>query len=129
MEILKPLALIVAAVIVSVFLKGEKREFSLIVTLISSFTVLGFFSLKLGDMLGEILSFFDFDTRETMFAELIMKILGISLITQGVQNSCTDAGETSLGKNAVLIGKLALLILSIPIIKSALSEVRNIMTF
>ena len=129
MEIVKPLAFLIAALVFSVFLKDKNREVSMVITLTASAAVLVFFSLKLGDVFREVISFFDFGTREAVFAELIMKILGISLITEEVETVCKDAGETSLGKNAVLIGKLSLLMLCIPLIKDVLSEVMNIVTF
>ncbi len=46
---------------------------------------------------------------------LLLKALGICLLTQATADVCRDAGDTSLAARAELVGKGALLVLVLPV--------------
>ena len=48
----------------------------------------------------------------------LIKALGICLLTQLSADACRDAGEAGLAGKAELVGKLALLILALPLFES-----------
>ena len=127
MDILRIFGFIIVALVALVLLRDKNKEIYLVLNFTAAAMLFIFFVLKLSDIYRDITGFLDFEIMESVFVKTIFKILGITLITQQVQSFCIDAGETSMSKNAILIGKAALIILCIPIIKKALSEVRNIM--
>jgi stage III sporulation protein AD len=51
----------------------------------------------------------------TTYTQVLFKALGVCLITQLASDTCRDAGETALAAKAEFVGKVTLLILSLPL--------------
>ena len=51
------------------------------------------------------------------YAQILFKCLGICLITQFASDSCKDAGESSLGTKIDTAGKIALVVISLPLME------------
>ena len=73
------------------------------------------------DLLFDAISFFKELTERSGLSSLavqtILKCVGISLITEFASDTCRDAGETSLAARVELFGRVASLIVSIPLFK------------
>lgn len=57
----------------------------------------------------------------------LFKIMGVSFLGEIISSICTDAGCSSLGKSLQLLGSVVIISLSIPLIKSFLSLLQNIL--
>ena len=53
----------------------------------------------------------------SLAVQTILKCVGISLITEFASDTCRDAGETSLAARVELFGRVASLIVAIPLFK------------
>lgn len=69
---------------------------------------------ELGDLDGELLM-------------VLIKSVGIGLLTEIVAMVCSDSGNTSMGKSLQLLGTAVILWLSIPLFTALLDLVRDIM--
>ena len=73
------------------------------------------------DLLFDAISFFKELTERSGLSSLavqtILKCVGISLITEFASDTCRDAGETSLAARVELFGRVASLIVAIPLFK------------
>ena len=54
---------------------------------------------------------------------VMLRALGVSLLTQTCADLCRDAGETALGGKLELLGKAEILVLSLPLLRSLLESV------
>lgn len=68
----------------------------------------------LGDLQGDMLN-------------ILLKVLGIGLVSEIAGMVCSDAGNASLGKTVQLLGGTVILYLSLPIFRSMLELVRQIL--
>jgi len=59
--------------------------------------------------------------------DVLIKAVGVTLITELTALLCTDAGFASLGKSLQLLGSSAVLYLSLPIMKSLLQFVQELL--
>ncbi len=57
---------------------------------------------------------------------LILKALGISFVTELALGICRDSGETALGVWVEMAGKMALILLALPMIQEILDTVRTL---
>lgn len=61
------------------------------------------------------------------FLGILLKAAGIALITELTGIVCTDAGNGSLGKSLQFLGSAVILYLSIPIFRTLLTLIREIL--
>lgn len=69
---------------------------------------------RLGEMQGNML-------------EILLKILGIGIITEITQMVCKDSGNTSLGQAMQLLGTTVILWLSLPVFDTLLDIIQKIL--
>ena len=69
---------------------------------------------QLGDLQGNML-------------EMLLKILGIGILTEITQMVCRDSGNTSLGQAMQLLGTAVILWLSLPIFDALLDIIQKIL--
>ena len=62
------------------------------------------------------------------YADVLIKALGISLLTQMAAEICRDAGETALAGRAELAGKVMLLLCGMPLFEHAVSLLEQMVT-
>lgn len=111
------LGVLTVAAAAAVLLKTQRPEMGFSVTVLTCVLILSVLILRLTPLL---------ETVETLFSELplsweygsiLLKGLGICLLTQTAADSCRDAGESALAGKAELTGKITLLALSVPLFK------------
>ena len=61
------------------------------------------------------------------YGEIILKGLGIVILTQICADICRDSGEGTLASNIETVGKLELLLLSIPLIEEILGTAKTLL--
>lgn len=59
--------------------------------------------------------------------EILMKAVGIALVSELAGMLCSDAGSSSLGKMLQMLGSAAILFLSIPLFRSLLTLIQEIL--
>lgn len=82
---------------------------------------------------GEIVSFAETLTRDggAMPGEiwqLLVKALGLSFVTEIASGICRDSGESGLATWVEMAGKMALLLLSLPMIREVLLMAKELMS-
>lgn len=73
-------------------------------------------SLLEGELLGE-------------YGDMIIKALGIALLTQICADICRDSGEGSAAAGVEFIGRLEILLLCFPMLETLLSAVKEVMAW
>lgn len=62
------------------------------------------------------------------YGSIIIKALGIALLTQICADICRDSGESSAAAGVELIGKIEILLLCFPMLERMLSSVKEVMS-
>ena len=116
---IKTILFSVAVLILSQILKLYKPDYSLIFTV----TAIILFSIYL---LNSFRSEFTFDLFNTLsneysaYIKILIKAAGIIIVTEIASDICKDNGESALATVAELTGKLSVLSLCMPMLKSLL---------
>ena len=120
MELTTVLGSIIVAGAAALVLSRYKPEYAFFISLIAG--ILVFISL-----LSSITETF-FSIRETVldaglntkYFTVVLKTLGICLITGFIADTCRDAGQSALASRAELAGRCAVFIISVPLLKQLL---------
>lgn len=108
------------SLIIIVILKEYKRDFAVYAELIGGAIIL----FILVDYLKDIVSFVEglsVTGINSSFILILIKITGISILTEFAVSVCNDMGESAIAGKVDLGGKLIIVSLSVPIITSVLS--------
>lgn len=126
MEIIKIIGIGLIALVIILILKQYKPEYAIYVSLIAGILIL---TLSLGQLSGIINLLKDISSKaniNTKFLSLLLKITGISFLTEFAVSVSKDSGETAIANKIDLGGKVLIIVISIPIITALLETVLKI---
>lgn len=69
----------------------------------------------------------DMSGLDSQTLKILLKAVGVGLVTEIAHLICTDAGNATLGKTVQLLGAAVMLWLSLPLIEQMLDLVENVM--
>lgn len=114
---IKVCGIVLCALVVCVFFKNLRSEYSLFVRL----TITALISMLTLAIAYPILSFVDEVTKNTtvyQYVPTLIKALGIAFCVQITSDICLDAGEGALSEKINIFGKVEIIVLSLPLIKT-----------
>ena len=126
MEIVKIIGIGFITLIITIILKEYRKEYAVFSILIGGSIIL-FLSL---DILKNILEFVESISKKSYyenFISLLLKITGISILSEYAISICKDSGETAIANKIDFGGKLIVISLSIPVISTALENLMSIL--
>lgn len=127
MEIFKIVAISIITVLLITVLKTIKKEdFSLVLTIIASILLFAFAILKLEDVIELLNQMIAKSGINKEYLKLLIKVTGITYIIEIASNICKDAGSSALAAKVEMLGKLSIVVLTIPIITSVVSVITEI---
>ena len=106
------------AAILSLILKQYKPEYSLFISIAAG--VLIFLSVLA--VIRPLMDYISSLTRQTglsgEYAQVLIKSLAVCYITQLASDCCTDAGETAIAGKLQIAGRIAILLIALPMFQS-----------
>lgn len=106
------------AAILSLILKQYKPEYSLFISIAAGILIF----LSVLAVIRPIMDFMGDLAAQTglsgVYAEVLIKSLAVCYITQLASDCCTDAGETAIAGKLQIAGKIAILLIALPMFKS-----------
>lgn len=112
------LVLPVIAAFLALLLRKHQPEQALAVGLVAGALLLTLVLTQAQPILASINGLLENTGLPTEYGERLFKALGICLLTQLSADACRDAGEAGLAGKAEFTGKIALLILALPLFES-----------
>ena len=126
MEIIKIIGIGFITLIITIILKEYRKEYAVLSVVIGGSIIL-FLSL---DILKNIFGFIEELSKNSYyenFISLLLKITGISILTEYAMSICKDSGETAIANKIDFGGKLIVISLSIPVISTALQTLTSLL--
>ncbi len=127
MDILQIVCISIIAVILSVTIKQQKPEIALQVSIVTGLLIFILIVVKLTSVIEFIKTFSKKADIDATYITILLKIVGIAYIAEFGAEVCKDAGESSIASKIELAGKVAIVVLSVPIISSLLDLVVKLM--
>ena len=115
--------------IITVFLAASLKtihsEFALFVSLGAAVLVVLFSLVRIGsvlDLFGQIRNYLNIDD---LYGKILLKMLGITYITETAVTVCKEGGQQALGKQIEIFGKLTLLAMGLPVVMASLEIIQQ----
>ena len=113
--------------VLSVVLKQYKPEFSMYITLITGMLMLGAAVSAVKPALDMISSYMEIADPNSEYAEILIKTLAVCYLTQMAGESCSDAGETSIAAKIALAGKIAVVLIALPLFEKLMEVIKQLL--
>ena len=126
MDIIKIIGIGFITLIITIILKEYRKEYAILSIVVGGSIIL-FLSL---DILKNIIGFIEELSKNSYyknFISLLLKITGISILTEYAISICKDSGETAIANKIDFGGKLIVISLSIPVISTALESLTSLL--
>ena len=123
---MKAAAITLVALLLYLILLNGKKEFAVLLT-VSVVCIIGFFAM---DFISSIISFVhelsSIGNLNSDLLDILLKSVGIGLVSEFTCLVCSDAGNATLGKSLQILATLIILWLSIPLFKYLIDIIKEL---
>lgn len=128
MDIIQIGILGVAGTLLAVQFKSGKSEYGIYIGIVLSLVI--FFAIlgKLGVMVEAIRTIGSYISMDKLYIGTLIKMLGVTYIAEFSSNICKDAGYQTIAKQIEIFGKLAILVMSMPILMALLETIAGVLS-
>lgn len=115
MPILSIAGIAVVAAAIAVLMRQYRQEYAMLVGLAAGILIFLTVLLKAQPAFSELFTLLKGSGVATEYTAVLVKSLGVCLVTQLASDACRDAGETAIASKVELAGKFAVLLLALPV--------------
>lgn len=117
MNIIQLIGIGIIGAIATVILKSYKPEYAFVTVIATSCTLMYYVVTGMGSIITSINNMIAFSGINKEYFSVIIKIIGISYITEIASEICKDAGQNAIAIKLEMVGKIFILVMSMPIIQ------------
>lgn len=118
--------LVFCIVILSKILEKTSKEYVVIISIISCILILSYLVSQLEPILDLIRQLTKYLNDGEDIYIVLLKSLGICIVTNLAVDVCKDTGETALSSIVLMSGKISILMLSLPLLNEFISIIRQV---
>lgn len=126
MNVVSVCMLALTAAVLALTLRPKSGEIALLLTVACAvllmFSVLG----SAGDIIAAVRGIVSSSGISAGYLAILLKVIGICLMTEFTANTCRDAGSSALASNVTLAGKLLATAAALPLYADILSVVSGL---
>lgn len=127
MNILALCAFAIVSAVLCKTLEADGREIKLVLVIGAASLIFLKAASSLGGIIAEIRSLFEESNVDPQYVRILLKGLGICYVTSFTVSICRDSGENTLAEQTLLAGKIALLIVSLPMLEGLIEIVKTLL--
>lgn len=117
----------IVSVMICLLLRKTNPEFSLVVALISGIFIFSIIILHLTPILSTLENYAADMNLNNVYFVAVIKALGICYIVQLASDTCRDAGYTAIASKIELAGKIAILVIALPLFENLLNIAKGLL--
>ena len=110
----------ITAAALSLMLRQYRPEYAVFVSLGCSVVALLWLLQGIAQVMEELEQFFQGSLISGELIQVVMKCLGVCILTELAGQTCRDAGENAIGAKVELAGKVTLVLVSLPLFERLL---------
>jgi stage III sporulation protein AD len=123
---IKLVGISVALLLCSIVMREYNKTFALIVSLAGAVLMFASVSDKIYDIINQITDISSSVESSLSYIKLMLKVLGIILITQFVSDVCRDNGENALASLTEISAKIVVIAIIMPLFETVISIVSGL---
>lgn len=128
MDMVKIGTLGIVGVLISLFVKEMKPQFSILISMASCVVIFFYAISRLEIMAGVLSGLTEYITLQESYLEILLKIVGISYVADFSANLCKDAGFSAIAGQIEIFGKISILTVSTPVVMALLETVSKFLS-
>jgi stage III sporulation protein AD len=121
MNIIAIAGIAIIAAILAAMMKRYHQEYSMVLSIGAGIIILFEIFANISPAFKQINTLLSSAGLSTEYIDILFKALGICFLAQFASDSCRDAGESALASKVELAGKIAIVILSLPLFEDIAS--------
>ena len=125
MEVVKIVMIGIPGVLLALFLKESKPEYSVYLSFAVGICILGYAVEKLSYLFESIKKIQEFLPVDEKYVLVLLKMTGATYIGQFSSSICKDAGYAAIAGQIELFVKLYLMVLSLPVLLALVETIHN----
>ncbi len=111
----------ITATVLALVLRQYRPEFAIFVSLACSVAVVLYVAQGIGQVMEELELLFSNTLLSEELIQVVLKCLGVCILTELAGQTCRDAGENAIGAKIELAGKVTLVVVSIPLFQQLIN--------
>ncbi len=119
--------LALTASVLALSLRRRNGEFSLLLVVGASVVILLSLLSSASSVINAVNGIVSASQINTGYIVILLKVIGICLLTEFTSNICRDAGSLSLSSNVILAGKLLVTVTALPLYTDILNTVLSLL--
>ena len=128
MEVVRIVMLGMTGVLLVLFLKGTKPEYSIYISLAAGILIFFYMTEKLSYLFSSVLKIQEYLPLDTEYLTTLLKIIGITYIGQFSSGICKDAGYGAIGGQIEIFTKLYIMVLSMPVLLALMETIHSVLS-
>ena len=125
MEVVKIVMIGITGVLLALFLKESKPEYSVYLSFAVGICIIGYAVEKLSYLFESIKKIQEFLPVDEKYVLVLLKMTGATYIGQFSSSICKDAGYAAIAGQIELFVKLYLMVLSLPVLLALVETIHN----
>ena len=117
----------IASALLAVLLGQIKGEYSIYIILAAGIFLFIFILSKMSTVIAAVNQIKSYIHFEDAYINVLIKIVGISYLTQFSEDLCRDCGYHSLANQLQIFGKISVLAVSMPVVLSLLETINQVL--
>ncbi|MBR5127001.1 MAG: stage III sporulation protein AD [Roseburia sp.] len=127
MDVIKIGIIGVAGVLLATFLKKEKSEYSMLISMGVCILIFSFLIHKMQVVLAFVERLESMLSIDSSYIALILKMIGIAYVAGFAMDVCKDAGYGAIGSQIETFAKISILVVSLPVLLTFLEVIGSIL--
>ena len=116
----------IIAALLAIILKQYKPEFGMYISLIAGVIILLAVIREITPVLDTLQGLVKVVSLDAVYGAALLKALAICYITQLACDTCRDSGETAIAAKIEMAGKLAIVLVSLPLFRGVVDIVTEL---
>ncbi len=127
MDILKIAVLAISGVMLALMLKQTKPEYSVFISIAVCIYIFIYLLARLETVFVYLDQLEALVNVEGVYMDIILKILGITYITQFASDICKDSGYSAIANQIELFARVSILFLSFPVLMALVQTIGEVL--
>lgn len=127
MDILKVAVIAVSGVLLALMLKQTKPEYSVFLSMAVCICIFLYLLSRLQAVLSCLEQLRAFVNIDGIYLDTILKMLGITYVTQFASDICKDAGYSAMSGQIELFARVSILFLSFPVLMALVKTIGEVL--
>ena len=128
MSVIKVAMIGVCGVLLAVFLKQQKNEYALYISMGAAVLILLLAVNRLGIVMESIEKIQSVIKIDSSYVKVLVKMIGITYVAEFASGLCKDAGYVSVGAQIEMFGKFSIMAVSMPVLLALIETVEGFLT-